>query len=49
MPYIALQDMFDADCSRGIRECSRVDWLDSVSNEVIHIVVARTILWPRPG
>ena len=48
VPYVALQSMLDAGMPTGIREYFKVDWLGSLSDEVIDTVVAHCQQLPAP-
>jgi len=48
MPYVALQSMLDAGQPAGIHEYFKVDWLASLPDEAIDIVVAQAEQLPAP-
>jgi hypothetical protein len=48
MPYVALQTILDGGMPHGIREYFKVDWLDSLSDDVIDTVVAQADALPAP-
>ena len=48
IPYVALQQMLDAGNPFGIREYFKIDWLDSLPDEAIDVIVDHAEDMPAP-
>jgi FAD/FMN-containing dehydrogenase len=48
MPYVALQQMLDPGFPRGIREYFKIDWLASLPDEAVDVVVTEGEELPAP-
>jgi len=48
MPYVALQQMLDAGNPRGVREYFKVDWVRSLPDEAIDVIVEQAERLPAP-
>jgi hypothetical protein len=48
MPYVALQSMLDGGNPRGVHEYFKVDWLESLPDEAVDVVVSQGEQLPAP-
>ena len=48
MPYVAVQQMLDAGNPFGIREYFKIDWLETLSDEAIDVVIEQAESMPAP-